>query len=405
MSQQEPTLPHDALPAEMPGNEASVQAEVDGTSRLSVYSNVEMLDQAHRLKSTGIRFQLPAWIAPGNVVIRLIPLTHGAMQTFQAAQRRIIAAKVQKGKSQNDRLPTWAGLELNNRVLRRSVAAWCEGSVDIEGIRRATQIRGEGIRFAFPRDFLPGVVFRLRSLSHPYIQAVRAEREQKLREKFNVGQDGALPAEFEIELQRSTFLASILSWEEGTVEYEGDPNFTLKGQPRSAVRAWVAKVFLPEPNLNRKAPSDAAKKEEFYLDLFGGYNMDFVNQLVRAHAAIRKLTPEQILTRGADTTVGDDSGYDAVSTYVPGALADWTGASREELREHLLAFLPSISLDSHPPDDRDKKEAWYEDTFRFYNNDFANELYEAHNLMDRIDVAELLEKKDDFTLGASEDLD
>jgi len=395
-AENDPAVPFDKLPEERPGTAASVKAEMEGVSR---YVNIDDLKKANKLKNQGVRFALPRHTLPG-VVLRMRPLNSSIMAVAQGQHQTEVRQSL--GLKTRQSLPHEGQIELNSRLIKSSLLEWCEGEADIEGAVRAAKLKNSGVRFAFPRNVFPGVVIRVRPLSHPYIGLVRSEVVKRLKNSLGGGE---LPPEAEIEVNRSIVEASILEWVAGDVKVGGS-NFNLIGRSRTEVRAWFRANFFPAPDLRERPPRNEDERNAYFEAMFADLNNDMLEEVLRSHEMIRTADPQEILARGEGFTVGADWDYEGDARYEPGEMVSWKGKEPKELRRLFgESFLPPVDLKSRAPRAPEEREKHYEQAFAPFNNEILNELLEGQDMIRAADPEDVLEKGSAFTVGAQDSTD
>lgn len=395
----DPVVPFDP-PLEQAGTEMSVRLEVEGLSRFSGYTQIELRKQATKLKNQGVQFALPAWTLP-SVVLRLRPLSHGAMAVYQAEATQKVRQSL--GRSRNEDLPQEGLIEINRRVVTRSILEWTAGEADINGAVRAMEIKNAGVRWAMPRQALPGVVLRLLPLSHVFVSIVRGDREREIREKLGVRRGDPSPPELEVELDRVMAEAAILEWVDGDVMIGGN-TFNLKGQPPAEVRAWFRENFFPAPDLSVRPPDDDDARSEFFANMFGDLDHDMLAEFQTAYGLIRRVHPQDVLARGPELTVGADWEYEGDSKYEPGPMASWAKKEPGELRrlftEH---FFQTVELKTQMPRDPALREAHCRERFKRFNNELLNEILQGQDQIKGIPPEAILGKGSAYVVGALDD--
>lgn len=388
----EPVLPNDP-PGEVPGTEESVEKEVEGTSDFSNMDRLEIQARARKRKNQGLPYAFNSWSLPGCQV-RIKPTQHGAISRFQGVEEMDIKGRM--GIRENVDLPPLGTIELNRRIILRSLIEWVSGSCDINASRQATKLKNSGVRFRFPRGHaMDDVVIRLRPLSHPYLQIVRWDAEQRLIRALG----DPLPPQCQPEIDRAMILHSVMELEEGGEDFKiEDPT------DRWQVRNFFERRYFPPVDLSGDPPSDDDPDavEEYWNVKFDPLDYGIMGAITEAQRQILQTEPPEILALGRHFTVGAVWAVDEdhPNQYEAGEDVSWAGSNPRDLRARFAdMFWPPVDLKAKLPKDPKKREEYLEDAFQFFSNDLLNEAMGAQTLLQRADPRDIVKKENAFILG------
>jgi hypothetical protein len=402
----DPVVPIEAPPSDVPGTEAGVRAELEGTARFVGYADIDRINQANKIKNQGVQAELPPWtVASRNRNPVRLRLLHFGVGTVRAMQGDA-AEDVRKALSwpRNQDLPRWGTIETNARTMVAAVVGCTSGdAVDVDGAVRANRYRNAGICYIFPSSLLPGVRVWLRHLGHPYISVVEADVTEELKEKMGVRRSKPLPDYARAEVERVMVLSSIIR-AEGTVVL-GGKQVDLSKMATHPLRGWFEGNLLRAADLRGRVPTDPVEREGYFATMYQSQNPDVLSAFLEAHERIRTAENDEILARGDDFKVGADWDYERGSA-VYEAQADPVDLSALDvgpLRELLRAsFFPRTDLKTRPPKDAVGREQHFVSMYENFNNGLLNELIELEGEIREADPESVLGKGPDFVVGAGE---
>lgn len=413
----DPVLPDDPVPDDLPGTEGGVLSELAGSATYHGYVQTENVREANRLKNRGIRARLPPWTLVDTdgegVEFRIV---HFECAMINALQQREIE-DVRRGLSwQRGRdLPTWGSIEVNARTMLHAIVECTAGtSVDLLGAQRANELRNDGVLYAFPSStVLPGVTLRLLHMGHPYLHIVKADVTGILRDALGLKPRDELPVEVETEVERYMMIASIVGCTAGKQKAmrPGDAGKTydvdLAELPVPRLRKWFVDELLPPANLRGRVPVRREDQVPYFAAMFENHNPDVIRNFRDAHRAVRTVENEKLLAYKSETSEfiagadwerlnGGRRQYKVASQQLVNLKAMPLGELKSKLRETMF---PVVSLMKRPPENETDREKYFRDVYRPFNNGFLEELLNREMEIREADWELILGKEGGFVAG------
>ena len=411
----------DKPPADIPGTEAGVMAEFEGTTSFSGYAmggsksfDPVAIRAANRMKNTGVKAAMPphTLVNHGDDPAVHFRLMHFHVNTVKALQNREWEdVRKATGGQRGKELSARGTVEVNCRTLLHGLVECTQGNrVDLAGARRACMLRNEGIVYAFPSTLIPGLKLRMLPFSHIWLQVYRKYVTDKLRDAMGLKATAELSAEASGEVERYLMVMAIVDCVAGTYDTAAADGTTkevdLSKLSTLELRAWFVKNLMPAADLSARVPSGIEKQREHFMELFRDHNPDVQEAFKDAHEVIRRVTNEELLTYGSDFVAGADFealGGAHVDPYVASEFVDMQGMDRAELQAAFREYIwPKVDLKERPPASVPAQEAFYRDRYAPFNGHVLDELLASETEIFETPAEMILEKGDGFVAGLAE---
>lgn len=411
----DPVMGLQPRPNDVPGTENGVLAELGGTTQYVGYFRPGDVRKANKMKNAGLQANMPPWTLVdfselGRVWFRIV---HFEVQLIRSLQtREFDEVRMQMSWRKGVELPPWGRIEANARTVLHSLVECTSGSmVDLDGARRASELRNAGILYAFPSQIMEGVRIRLLHLAHPWLAVVRYDAEKHLREAMGLGGDADLPSEVETEVERYMLLASMVGCEAGIAKC-AKPNgnlydVDLSEFTREELRLWFVQECMPAAKLEGKVPPEREHQIPYFTRMFAEHNPDIIRAFRIAHNAIRTTVNEDLLIWGSDYVAGAD--WERLEretkTYEPdrGKFVNLQAMDRGTLIKTLRQNLfPVVNFMQRPPSSGPGREDYFRSLYLPFNNGALEEFLNRESEIREVDHDVLLGKGDDYVAGLSE---